>query len=284
MNALQLLPVFVVGMAGSIHCVGMCGGIVGALSATATATPAPVQKLARNVIPVAAGHAHGRMPAIVSAGPARAAGAMTALPQVLAYNAGRIASYMLAGALAGGLAGELAGARGMAALAGVQLGLYWLANLMLMALGLYLMNAWRGLAVLEQGGRVVWRAAQPAIAPLMRALMPANSPPKAFALGALWGWLPCGMVYSVLATAMFSGSAMGGASVMLAFGLGTLPMLTGLGLMGARIQRAMQKPRVRIACGLLVLAFGMIGIARATGIAAGSITPDWINILCLTPH
>jgi sulfite exporter TauE/SafE len=49
------------------------------------------------------------------------------------------------------------------------------------------------------------------------------------------------MVYSALATAMLSGSATGGAAVMLAFGLGTLPMLTGLGLMGARVQQAMQK-------------------------------------------
>jgi hypothetical protein len=111
----------------------------------------------------------------------------------------------------------------------VQLGFYWLANAMLVALGLYLMNAWRGLAVLEQGGRALWRHIAP--------------PPKPDAgrhrqrrIGALWGWLPCGMVYSVLLTAMLSGSAADGAAVMLAFGLGTLPMLTGLGLLGARLQ------------------------------------------------
>jgi sulfite exporter TauE/SafE len=251
MNAAQLLPVFVVGLAGSIHCVGMCGGIVTAMSATA-------QPMPRAVIPIASAR-------------------VDALPHVLAYNAGRISSYMLAGALAGGLA---SGARNMAALAGVQLGFYWLANLMLVALGLYLMNAWHGLAVLEQGGRVLWQRAQPVIAPTMKTLMPADTAPKSYALGALWGWLPCGMVYSVLTTALLSGSAADGAALMLAFGLGTLPMLTGLGMLGARLQQAMQRRQVRIACGLLVLAFGVLGLARA----AGGVTPEWMEMLCLTPH
>lgn len=256
MNALQLLPVLVVGLAGSVHCIGMCGGIVGALS---TATAAPAATPARPVIPIAV------------ATPA------SPLSRVLSYNAGRISSYMLAGALAGGLA---SGAQSLSALAGLQLGFYWLANLMLVALGLYLMNAWQGLAWLEQGGRVLWQAAQPVLAPAMKALMPATRPHQAFVLGALWGWLPCGMVYSVLLTAMLSGSASNGAAVMLAFGLGTLPMLTGLGLIGARLQRALQRRSVRLACGLLVLAFGLLGLYRATG----GFTPDWMNTLCLTPQ
>jgi sulfite exporter TauE/SafE len=243
--------VFVVGLAGSIHCAGMCGGIVTAMSASAAPR-------ARAVIPIAAAR-------------------NSLLPHVLAYNAGRIASYMTAGALAGGLA---EGARQLGAVAGVQLGMYWLANAMLVALGLYLMNAWRGLAVLEQGGRLLWQRAQPVIGPAMRALMPADTAAKSFALGALWGWLPCGMVYSVLTTALLSGSAVNGAALMLAFGLGTLPMLTGLGLLGARLTAAMQRPAVRIGCGLLVLAFGVIGLARA----AGGVTPEWMDMLCLTPH
>jgi sulfite exporter TauE/SafE len=261
MSAAQLLPVFLVGLAGSIHCVGMCGGIVGALSTSASkASMAP-----RAVIP------------IVSLAPAPA----SALTRVLAYNTGRIGSYMLAGAIAGGLAG---GAQSLANLAGVQLGFYWLANLMLVALGLYLMNAWRGLAWLEQGGRVLWQRAQPTLAPLMKTLLPADRPHQALALGALWGWLPCGMVYSVLLTAMLSGDALDGAAVMLAFGLGTLPMLVGLGLLGARVQRAMRRPAIRTACGVAVLAFGLLGLLRAAGLAGAGITPEWINILCLTPH
>ena len=272
----QLLPVFLVGLAGSIHCVGMCGGIVGAISASAGGPAA----LPRNVIPIqsAARFAGGAGAAFFP----RPAAAARAIPRVLAYNAGRIGSYMLAGALAGGLAN---GAQSLASLVGLQLGFYWLANLMLVALGLYLMNAWHGLTKLEQAGRVLWQRAQPWMAPAMKTLMPADRPHQAFALGALWGWLPCGMVYSVLLTAMLSGDAASGAAVMLAFGLGTLPMLTGLGLLGARLRRAMQQRRVRIACGLLVLAFGLLGIARAAGVVAGhAITPAWMDILCLTPH
>ena len=268
--AVQLLPVLLVGLAGSIHCVGMCGGIVGALSAGASAGNGIAPPAMRATIPIAA--ATG---STTACGHAPAA----ALPRVLAYNVGRIASYMLAGAIAGGLAG---GAQSLANLAGVQLGFYWLANLMLVALGLHLMNAWRGLAWLEQCGRVLWQRAQPVIAPWMKTLLPVQKPQQALALGALWGWLPCGMVYSVLLTAMLSGDAFDGAAVMLAFGLGTLPMLVGLGLIGARVQRAMRRPLVRIACGVAVLGFGLLGLLRAGG--GDGITPEWITILCLTPH
>lgn len=127
---------------------------------------------------------------------------------------------------------------------------------------------------------MLWQRAQPLIGPVMKTLMPANTATKSFALGALWGWLPCGMVYSALTTAMLSSSAAAGAAMMLAFGLGTLPMLTSLGLLGARVQRAMQRRAVRVGCGLLVLGFGVIGLARA----AGGVTPEWMDMLCLTPN
>jgi sulfite exporter TauE/SafE len=250
MNGLQLLPVFLVGLAGSVHCVGMCGGIVGALSATAPARP------------------------VIRIAPTPAADSAL---RVLAYNGGRLSSYMLAGALAGGLAN---GAQALVRLAGWQLGFYWMANLMLVALGLYLMDAWRGLAQLEAGGQLLWRRAQSAIAPMMRSVMPVDRPLKAYALGALWGWVPCGMVYSVLLTAMLSGSAIHGAAVMLAFGLGTLPMLGALGLAGARVRAALQRPRVRIASGVLVLSFGLLGLARA----AHGLSLGWLDSLCLTAH
>ena len=98
------------------------------------------------------------------------------------------------------------------------------------------------------------------------------------AAGALWGWLPCGMVYSVLVTAMLSGAATRGALVMLAFGLGTLPMLLGLGLAGARLRGLLRVRGVRLACGALVLGFGLLGLARA----AGGLPAGWAAV-CLTP-
>jgi len=248
MFAAALLPVFVVGLLGSVHCAGMCGGIVGALS-------------------VAPGAARGVPVRLVTA---RAP--MAGVANVLAYNTGRIGSYMAAGAVAGGLA---QGAHALAGLPALQAGAYWLANLMLAALGLYLMDAWRGLARIEAGGRLVWRG----VAPLLRRVGPLDGPGRMFAAGALWGWLPCGMVYSVLVTAMLSGSAARGALVMLAFGLGTLPMLLGLGLVGARLRAWMADVRVRRAAGLLVLGFGVLGLARA----AGGLPHGWMMDLCVAP-
>ena len=253
MDGLNLFPVFLVGLAGSVHCVGMCGGIVGAFSmAPAGAPPFPVA-----VVSVAA--------------PRVAVGAATGMLRTAAYNTGRIGSYALAGALAGGLAG---GARTLAGLTGLQLGGYWLANLMLIVLGLYLTGAWAGLSRLEQLGQGLWRR----LRPLMSRILPIDTPFKMLALGALWGWLPCGMVYSVLLTAMLAGSAAGGAAVMIAFGLGTLPMLLALGLAGARLRLALQRPAVRLAGGLLVLGFGVLGLLRA----AGGMAPGWLDVLCLT--
>ena len=244
MNGLSLFPVFLVGLAGSVHCVGMCGGIVSAFS-MAPAFPVPV---------------------VTHAGP-RAADATL---RVVAYNAGRIGSYATAGAIAGGLAG---GVRTLAGLSSLQAGGYWLANLMLLALGLYLMGAWAGLTRLEQLGQGLWSR----LRPMMSFILPLDSPFKMLALGALWGWLPCGMVYSVLLTAMLAGSASGGAMVMAAFGLGTLPMLLTLGMAGARLRLAMQQPRVRRASGLLVLGFGMLGLVRA----AHGMSIGWLDVLCL---
>jgi sulfite exporter TauE/SafE len=196
---------------------------------------------------------------------------MTAsLANVAAYNAGRIASYSVAGALAGG---ATATARNLAGLPALQAGGFWLANLMLVALGLYLMDAWRGLAWLEQGGRGLWRQVQP----VLRRVGPPDTPARMVATGFLWGWLPCGMVYSALVTAMLSGSAASGAALMLAFGLGTLPMLAGLGAAGSTLRGLVARRPVRIASGAIVLGFGLLGIARA----AGGLPQSWFHTICI---
>ena len=252
MNALSFLPLFMVGLAGSVHCIGMCGGIVGALSLGGGAGAAAP---ARDVI------------AIAVARPALQANVL----RVLAYNGGRIASYMLAGGVAGGIAGA-----GMLHIATLQVAGYWLANLMLVALGLYLMDAWRGLARVEAAGNVIWRR----VRPLLKPLMPMDTPFKALAVGALWGWVPCGMVYSALLTAMMQGSALNGAATMAAFGLGTLPTLLGMGLLGTRLRTQMQRRPVRIASGLLVLGFGLLGLLRA----ANGVSLGWLDALCVTGH
>ncbi len=254
MSGINLLPIFIVGLLGSVHCVGMCGGIVSAFSSMSTGRrPFPVPLVAQG------------------AGTVQVSLADTALHSV-AYNTGRIASYMLAGALAGGIAGS---AYTFSKISAFQVGAYWIANLMLIALGLYLMDAWRGLTRLEAVGQALWKRIQP----LTRKLAPVDSPAKMFALGGLWGWLPCGMVYSVLLTAMMTGSAVSGASVMLAFGLGTLPMLLAIGMFGVHVKTQLQNRKVRLVAGLTVLGFGLLGLARA----AGGLEPGWLDMLCL-PH
>jgi sulfite exporter TauE/SafE len=209
------LAVFLVGFLGGTHCAGMCGGIVGALAAQSPA-----------------------------------GGSLTVH---LAYNVGRIVSYVLAGALVGAVGGF---GQAYAGMASAQLALYLVANLMLVALGLYLMGVTRALAFTERAGQALWSRIQP----LTRRFLPVRGPAQAFPLGMLWGWLPCGLVYSVLATALASGSVGRGAATMLAFGLGTLPNLLLAGLLLARFRRFAQAPAVRIGSGLLVLGFGLHGL------------------------
>ncbi len=259
MESIALLPIFVIGLLGGVHCVGMCGGIVSAFS---IATPG------RRPFPVAVTAA----PADPPAGPATfLAAAADSGTRVLAFNAGRIGSYAIAGAVAG-LLGSVPALINVAI---VQTAAYWLANAMLVALGLTLMNAWHGLARVEQAGQLVWRRVQPAI----RRLLPVQHAWQALALGGLWGWVPCGMVYSVLMTALLTGSAAQGALVMLAFGLGTLPLLFSIGIAGTSMQSFLQRPRVRVAAGALVLAFGVLGLVRVgTGLSYG-----WLDSVCITP-
>ncbi len=250
MTTISLLPIFLIGLLGGVHCVGMCGGIVGAFS---VATP-------RRSFPIAVSTTGSLSSTVADSG-----------MRVLSFNVGRIASYAIAGALAG-LLGSIPALINLAAL---QTAAYWLANLMLVLLGLTLMNAWHGLARIEAVGRVVWRQVQP----LMRRLLPVHNPAQALALGALWGWVPCGMVYSVLMTALLTGSATYGALVMLVFGLGTLPLLFTIGVAGTSVQPFLQRRAVRSAAGVLVLAFGLLGLVRvATGLSHG-----WLDSVCITP-
>ena len=131
-----------------------------------------------------------------------------------------------------------------------------LANLMLVALGVYLMGMTQILSFTERFGQRLWRHLQP----LTQRYLPARTVAQAFPLGMLWGWLPCGMVYSALVTAMSSGSALQGAGMMLAFGLGTLPTLLLTGLLAIRLKAFIGKRVVRTVAGLIVLAFGCRGL------------------------
>lgn len=126
---------------------------------------------------------------------------------------------------------------------------------MLVLLGLYLAGLLRAVLLLENLGARVWARLQP----LMKRLMPVRSAPQAVLVGMVWGWLPCGLVYSVLISALATGDAKHGALLMLAFGLGTLPNLLTMGLLAKRLQGWTRRPAVRLVAGLMVAGFGVLG-------------------------
>jgi sulfite exporter TauE/SafE len=198
------------------------------------------------------GHCAGMCGGIVSAFSLQGPQGAAAIPIHLAYNLGRIGSYALAGLMAGGLA-QLTGN-----FLPLQRGLYLLASLMLVAMGLYLLGFTQSLAWLERGGQRIWRQIQP----FTGRFLPVCSAKQALPLGLLWGWLPCGLVYSALATAMASGSAQQGALLMLAFGCGTLPNLLLAGLLMMRFRRFVQARVTRVLAGGWVLGYGLLGLSR----------------------
>ncbi len=205
----------VVGLLGSSHCIGMCGGIVAALNMGV-----------RNEI--------GNRP-------------KSLFVYHLAYNSGRIISYLLVGGLAGSLGAGMA-QLGLSPVAGKLL-----AAAFMIALGLYLTNWWRGLALLEKLGSRLWRHIQP----LGQRLFPIQNPKQAFLLGLIWGWLPCGLVYSVVAWSLTSGNALDGAKLMLGFGIGTLPALLIAGTALSYFRNWVQSPLLRTSAGIMVIVFGL---------------------------
>jgi sulfite exporter TauE/SafE len=128
-----------------------------------------------------------------------------------------------------------------------------LGGVVMILLGIYLTGWWHSLLFLERAGAHVWKY----IEPLGRRFIPVRNVPQAYVLGLVWGWLPCGMVYTVLALALSTGSVADGALVMLAFGLGTLPTLMTMGLALTAMGRLARRPWVRIAAGILVILMGL---------------------------
>jgi sulfite exporter TauE/SafE len=119
--------------------------------------------------------------------------------------------------------------------------------------GIYLAGWWHSLLWLERAGAHLWKY----IEPLGRRYIPVRSVGQAFLLGLVWGWLPCGMVYAVLALALTSGSASAGGTLMLVFGLGTLPALLTMGLAVNTLGRWIRAPRVRLLAGAVVMVMGV---------------------------
>ena len=190
------------------------------------------------------------------------------LRQALAYNAGRISSYCAAGALTGTL-----GAAGLALRGGPAAQQLMLAamSISLLLIAGYLAGFTAPIRVIERAGAVLWRR----IEPRARDFLPADTPARAFGLGLIWGWLPCGMVYAALIAALATGDPLHGAALMAAFGLGTLPNLLAISASLRYISRMGRSRLARAVAAAVVAAIGVAGLARAAQPAAISLDGTW---------
>ena len=219
-----LFMAFSMGLLNTLHCWGMCGGIVGALQGAG-----------------AAGQPH----------------------LALAYNLGRLGSYVALG----GLAGALFAFDGATAANRYQ----WLQGVACMALvltGLRLANLPLPLGPL---GRLVHPATRLLTAQTRR-LLPLDRVPRALLAGGLWGLLPCGLVYSMLAVAASTGAAWRGALALAAFGLGTQPSMLGASLLATHLARLRVSPAWRRGVGFAVVLCAVLWFGLQTINAAGEHT------------
>jgi len=189
-----LLTAFLVGFLGSGHCFGMCGGIAAGLGSLTTRDDGDGRK--------------GAKPRALFA---------------FSFNFGRIVSYACLGLVSAWI---LAGAGKMLNVPQWSMILRFLTALMIFLIGVQFLFNWQALGIIERGGARIWKHILPLA--IRASKLPGGS--GRLLLGLCWGLLPCGLVYSVLLTASATGSAVSGALVMFAFGVGTLPSMLGMSL------------------------------------------------------
>ena len=215
------LPVaFLLGLASTLHCWGMCGGI---LAAFTLGIPGPA---------VVKPGLRGRL--------------------IAGFNLGRVTSYVLGGFVAGAIGSALVL---LPLRTPLFLALQIMAGIILIITALRLGGWLRSGAWIETAGARLWRSLQP----WCRALLPVDRLWRALALGALWGWIPCGLVYSALAWGAATADPVAGGMTMFAFGAGTLPGMLIAGLAGSRISARLAHPALRKSLAALLLLAGVLG-------------------------
>jgi sulfite exporter TauE/SafE len=211
----SLISAFMLGILGSAHCIGMCGGIASSIALTQT-----------------------RNKSI----------------SLLFYNFGRILSYSTAGAL-------LAALDLFMPYAVLQQGMFEVlmrtfAALMLVSMGLYIAQWWKGLVVIERIGHKLWRY----ISPAASKLLPVQNISQAFSLGVFWGWLPCGLVYSTLIWSSAANNSAQSALLMLFFGLGTMPAMMTTSLLAQQMKKLLSKRISQQISGSVIIIMGLYSI------------------------
>ncbi|MGR9051168.1 MAG: sulfite exporter TauE/SafE family protein [Gammaproteobacteria bacterium] len=213
------LVAFAMGLFSSLHCIGMCGSIIGTL----TLSLKPEIRDNRSLL----------------------------FPFVLNYNVGRVVSYTFAGALAGIIEslltlpfGEGHGHRFLQLVSAA----------IMTGAGLYIAGWFPRFAYIEKVGARFWRL----IEPFGRRLIPVRTKGQAFLFGTVWGWLPCGLVYAALALSATTGDIVHSALTMFSFGLGTLPAVMGLGIMTTVLTRLSRMHYFKQAIGLLMIVLALL--------------------------
>ncbi|WP_019027559.1 sulfite exporter TauE/SafE family protein [Colwellia piezophila] len=237
--SLDIFSAFIIGLLGSGHCLAMCGGITTMLT-SAIDKPANLPKNNNNSL--------GEIPVKDISSPQRCAPQTSRLNLVLFYHLGRIGSYCLIGAIVG-FTGSIAARNIGLPLTGLRL----VAAIFLILLGLYIGQWLLWLNKIEALGKGLWAY----LSPLAKHVIPVDNRRKALGLGGLWGWLPCGLVYSTLTWALASGSSLTGATIMLFFGLGTLPALITLSLGISSIKKLLVNQVFRKAMAISLIGYGI---------------------------
>jgi len=215
------LVAFLMGLASSMHCVGMCGSIIGTLT--------------------------------LSLSPEIRHNKLLFFPFVFNYNFGRITSYTLAGAL-GGMVEALV-TMPMGELHGHRI-LQLLSAAVMTGAGLYIAGWFPRFAYVEKLGVHFWKR----IEPYGRKLIPVKNLSQAYLFGMVWGWLPCGLVYAAVMLAVTTGDIARSALTMLSFGLGTLPAVMGVGIMTTLFTRLARMQRFKQAIGLFMIALALLAL------------------------
>lgn len=215
---------FLIGLFSTLHCFGMCGGLVGAM--TMSLQP-EIRKQPTQL------------------------GLYT-----FAYNFGRITSYVIAGFLVGffgqALRDLLMPEDGIAILR-------MLASILIIAMGFYIAGWFPQFAQIEKLGAPLWKKLQP----IGQRLLPVQNIWQAFLFGAVWGWLPCGLVYYVLLISPANDGAVNSALFMLVFGLGTLLPMMAAGFLSGHLAPLRQSKKIRYFSGFVLIIMGLISLLLA---------------------
>ncbi len=197
------LIAFIMGLFSSLHCIGMCGSIIGTLTFSL-----PVKIRTNKLL---------------------------FFKYVLNYNLGRISSYALAGAIMGAISGvfEFSISNGYG-----HRFLQLLSAIFMLSAGLYIAGWLPRFAYIEKTGAKFWRL----IEPFGHKLIPIRTRFHALLFGMIWGWMPCGLVYTALMLATTTGDILKSSLTMLAFGLGTLPAVMGIGIMTQFLTKLSRMP------------------------------------------